>query len=141
MTHPPLPPREYLAQAPGSIFPVVSFLTSQPGSACLKLAATLAATPKEEYEEALALFEAYQQHLTSASPDASGYERDALKLAMSVHLFAPRIQSFYDYYAQTVVPGAMLANPGGFRDCPVWVHWNGAQFCDLPAFQAAFKPR
>ncbi len=134
--------REFLAQD-ATIFPVVSFLVSQPGSDCLKRTASLSATPKEEYEEALAFAAAYQQHIatpaTAASSDG-GYAQDTLKLSLSVHLLAPRIQSFYTYYAQTVVPAVTLDNPA-FQDCPVWIHWNGAQFCDLPAFQASFKPR
>jgi UDP-glucose:glycoprotein glucosyltransferase len=50
----------------------------------------------------------------------------SFKFALSLHAAAPRIETHYQYYATSVEPNMMAAQDAA---CPVWVHFNGKQYC------------
>ncbi|KAJ3281857.1 UDP-glucose:glycoprotein glucosyltransferase 2 [Borealophlyctis nickersoniae] len=52
-----------------------------------------------------------------------------LKLALSVHSNAPRVQAYYQFYEESVVP-TFESRGGEFNpDCESWVDWYGIQAC------------
>lgn len=57
----------------------------------------------------------------------------SLQFALSVHSAAPRIEAHYQYYDTTIEPSLMIAQDAA---CPVWVHFNGKQYCS-PALDRA----
>ena len=57
-----------------------------------------------------------------SSPDALS----SFQFALSIHSAAPRIEAHYQYYKQSVEPSLMVAQDAA---CPVWVHFNGKQYC------------
>jgi len=59
-------------------------------------------------------------HLTS--PEALS----SFQLAVSIHSAAPRIEAHYQYYNTSVESSLMIAQDAA---CPVWVHFNGKQYC------------
>ena len=63
-------------------------------------------------------------------------EPDALasfEFALSIHAAAPRIEAHYQYYDTSVESSLMVAQDAA---CPVWVHFEGKQFCS-PALDRA----
>ena len=63
-----------------------------------------------------------------SSPDALS----SFQFALSVHSAAPRIEAHYHYYDNSIEPSLNAAHgSGGAQDaaCPVWVHFNGKQYC------------
>ena len=50
----------------------------------------------------------------------------SFQLALSIHAAAPRIEAHYQYYNTSVEPSLMIAQDAA---CPVWVHFNGKQYC------------
>lgn len=50
----------------------------------------------------------------------------SLQFALSIHSAAPRIEAHYQYYDTTIEPSLMIAQDAA---CPVWVHFNGKQYC------------
>ena len=59
-------------------------------------------------------------HITN--PDALS----SFQFALSMHSAAPRIEAHYQYYNTSVEPSLMVAQDAA---CPVWVHFNGKQYC------------
>ncbi|KAL9019467.1 MAG: hypothetical protein Q9185_003258 [Variospora sp. 1 TL-2023] len=66
-------------------------------------------------------------HITS--PEALS----SLQFALSIHSAAPRIEAHYQYYAESIEPSLMVAQDAA---CPVWVHFDGKQYCS-PALERA----
>lgn len=50
----------------------------------------------------------------------------SFQFALSIHSAAPRIEAHYQYYDTSVEPNLMIAQDAA---CPVWVHFNGKQYC------------
>ena len=50
----------------------------------------------------------------------------SFQFALSIHSAAPRIEAHYQYYDTSVEPHLMVAQDAA---CPVWVHFNGKQYC------------
>ncbi|KAL8930293.1 MAG: hypothetical protein Q9172_000001, partial [Xanthocarpia lactea] len=57
----------------------------------------------------------------------------SLEFALSIHSAAPRIEAHYQYYTTSVEPSLMVAQDAA---CPVWVHFDGKQYCS-PALDRA----
>lgn len=57
----------------------------------------------------------------------------SLQFALSVHSAAPRIEAHYQYYRTSVESSMMVAQDAA---CPVWVHFDGKQYCS-PALDRA----
>ncbi len=83
-------------------------------------------TDQELYDTFLKLVED-DGHITS--PDALS----SFQFALSIHSAAPRIEAHYQYYDTSVEPSLMIAQDAA---CPVWVHFNGKQYCS-PALDRA----
>lgn len=66
-------------------------------------------------------------HITN--PDALS----SFQFALSIHSAAPRIEANYHYYDTSVEPSLMVAQDAA---CPVWVHFDGKQYCS-PALNRA----
>lgn len=59
-------------------------------------------------------------HITS--PEAIS----SLQFALTIRSAAPRIEAHYQYYDTSVEPSLMIAQDAA---CPVWVHFDGKQYC------------
>ena len=73
--------------------------------------------------------ELYTAFLQLLKQDGHITQEDGLssfKLALSIHSAAPRIEAHYQYYATTVENSLMKAQDAA---CPVWVHFDGKQYC------------
>ncbi|KAL9000818.1 MAG: hypothetical protein Q9169_000572, partial [Polycauliona sp. 2 TL-2023] len=57
----------------------------------------------------------------------------SFEFALSIHSAAPRIQAHYQYYSTSVETSLMVAQDAA---CPVWVHFDGKQYCS-PALDRA----
>ncbi|KAL8659141.1 MAG: hypothetical protein Q9226_000605 [Calogaya cf. arnoldii] len=57
----------------------------------------------------------------------------SLEFALSIHSAAPRIEAHYQYYSTSIEPSLMVAQDAA---CPVWVHFDGKQYCS-PALDRA----
>ena len=57
----------------------------------------------------------------------------SFQFALSIHSAAPRIEAHYHYYDTSVEPSLMIAQDAA---CPVWVHFEGKQYCS-PALDRA----
>lgn len=66
-----------------------------------------------------------------AALEQDGYLRgeealSSFRLALSIHSAAPRIEAHYQYYRTTIEPSMMAGQDAA---CPVWVHFDGKQYC------------
>ncbi len=80
--------------------------------------------------------ELYDTFLQVVQEDGHITEPDALssfQFALSIHSAAPRIEAHYQYYDTSIEPSLMVAQDAA---CPVWVHFNGKQYC-TPALDRA----
>ena len=78
----------------------------------------------------------YKAFLQLLHEDGHITDPDALssfQFALSIHSAAPRIEAHYQYYNTSVEPSLMVAQDAA---CPVWVHFNGKQYCS-PALERA----
>lgn len=57
----------------------------------------------------------------------------SLQFALSIHSAAPRIEAHYQYYETSVATSLMIAQDAA---CPVWVYFDGKQYCS-PALDRA----
>ncbi|KAL8928435.1 MAG: hypothetical protein Q9208_001668 [Pyrenodesmia sp. 3 TL-2023] len=57
----------------------------------------------------------------------------SLQFALSIHSAAPRIEAHFQFYNTAVEPSLMVAQDAA---CPVWVHFDGKQYCS-PALDRA----
>ncbi|KAL8760548.1 MAG: hypothetical protein Q9184_003275 [Pyrenodesmia sp. 2 TL-2023] len=57
----------------------------------------------------------------------------SLRFALSIHSAAPRIEAHFQFYNTAVEPSLMAAQDAA---CPVWVHFDGKQYCS-PALDRA----
>lgn len=57
----------------------------------------------------------------------------SFQFALSIHSSVPRVEAHYQYYETSVEPSLMVAQDAA---CPVWVHFNGKQYCS-PALDRA----
>lgn len=83
-------------------------------------------TDKELYDTFLKVLEE-DGHITNADALSS------FQFALSIHSAAPRIEAHYQYYDTSVEPSLMIAQDAA---CPVWVHFDGKQYCS-PALDRA----
>jgi UDP-glucose:glycoprotein glucosyltransferase len=69
---------------------------------------------------------------------ANPEELSSFQLALSIHSAAPRIEAHYQYYNTSIEPLLMVAQDAA---CPVWVHFDGKQYCSptLERAQQDFK--
>lgn len=73
--------------------------------------------------------ELYTRFLKLLQDDGHITDPDALssfQFALSIHSAAPRIEAHYQYYTTSVENSLMVAQDAA---CPVWVHFNGKQYC------------
>jgi UDP-glucose:glycoprotein glucosyltransferase len=78
----------------------------------------------------------YTAFLQLLQDDGHITDRDVLssfQWAFSMHSAAPRIEAQYQYYQTSIEPLLMVAQDAA---CPVWVHFNGKQYCS-PALERA----
>ena len=57
----------------------------------------------------------------------------SFQFALSIHSAAPRIEAHYHFYDTSIEPSLMIAQDAA---CPVWVHFDGKQYCS-PALDRA----
>ena len=60
----------------------------------------------------------------------------SFKFALSLHSAAPRIEAHFQYYNTSVQSRMMVAQDAA---CPVWVHFEGQQYCS-PTLERAQQP-
>ena len=80
--------------------------------------------------------ELYNSFLQVLQDDGHITDAEALssfQFALSIHSAAPRIEAHYHYYDTSVEPSLMIAQDAA---CPVWVHFDGKQYCS-PALDRA----
>lgn len=70
--------------------------------------------------------EAFVQLLQDDGHLMSPEALSSFQLALSIHAAAPRIEAHYQYYNTSVESSLMIAQDAA---CPVWVHFNGKQYC------------
>lgn len=78
----------------------------------------------------------YTRFLKLLQDDGHITDPDALssfQFALSIHSAAPRIEAHYQYYTTSVENSLMVAQDAA---CPVWVHFNGKQYCS-PSLERA----
>ncbi|KAA6411432.1 MAG: glycosyltransferase family 24 [Lasallia pustulata] len=83
----------------------------------------------------------YTRFLKLLQDDGHITDPDALssfQFALSIHSAAPRIEAHYQYYTTSVEQSLMVGQDAA---CPVWVHFNGKQYCSpsLERAQQDFK--
>ena len=84
------------------------------------------------YETDQQLYEAFLQVLQEDGHITSLETLSSFKFALSVRSAAPRIEAHYHYYDNSIAPLLNAAQgSGGAQDavCPVWVHFDGKQYC------------
>ena len=80
--------------------------------------------------------ELYSTFLQLLQDDGHITDPEALssfQFALSIHSAAPRIEAHHHYYDTSVEPSLMIAQDAA---CPVWVHFDGKQYCS-PALDRA----
>ena len=78
----------------------------------------------------------YTRFLKLLQDDGHITDPDALssfQFALSIHSAAPRIEAHYQYYTTSVEHSLMVAQEAA---CPVWVHFDGKQYCS-PSLERA----
>lgn len=81
------------------------------------------------FEEAISEKELYDRFLQVIHEDGHLRTPESLssfKLSLSTRSLAPRIQAHYQYYNTSVQQSMMRAQDAA---CPVWVHFEGKQYC------------
>ncbi|ETN42534.1 uncharacterized protein HMPREF1541_01691 [Cyphellophora europaea CBS 101466] len=109
------------AESPASYFPLLDRIAQRTFAE--------AQTEKELYERFIQVLQD-DGHFTDGESLAS------FKFALSLHEAAPRIEAHFQYYNATVQPHMMAAQDAV---CPVWVHFDGQQYCS-PALERAQQP-
>ena len=51
--------------------------------------------------------------------------RGSFELGLSLHVAAPKIEAYYQFYEKNVVPSLAAYDP----QCENWVYWHGKQIC------------
>ncbi|PCH03602.1 UDP-glucose:Glycoprotein Glucosyltransferase [Penicillium occitanis (nom. inval.)] len=72
------------------------------------------------------LYESFLQVLIQDKHLANKESLDSFKFALAIRSAAPRIQAHYQYYNTSVTSTLGTAQDAA---CPVWVHWDGKQYC------------
>ncbi|KAL9099734.1 MAG: hypothetical protein Q9163_004812 [Psora crenata] len=72
------------------------------------------------------LYNDFLQVLKDDGHIASDEFLSSFQFALSIHSAAPRIEAHYQYYDTSIAPSLMVAQDAA---CPVWVHFNGKQYC------------
>ena len=59
-----------------------------------------------------------------------------LKLVLATHAMAAKIQAYYHYYNEHVIP-SLAGNID--TSCSVWIHWGSKQYCsvNLPSLNSS----
>ena len=86
-----------------------------------------------DYTTDHALYIAFLQILHEDGHITDPNALSSFKFALSIHSAAPRIEAHYQYYNTSVEASLMVAQDAA---CPVWVHFNGKQFCS-PSLERA----
>ncbi|KAG1175838.1 hypothetical protein G6F70_003865 [Rhizopus microsporus] len=81
-------------------------------------------TPRKVYEEAV-----------KAAASLKEIDVDLLKLSLSLHEAAPRIEAYFQYYNQLVTANLTEYD----HQCDVWVHIGDKQICDLELLTDTIK--
>lgn len=79
------------------------------------------------------LYETFLQVIQDDGHITDSEVLSSFQFALSIHSAAPRIEAHYQYYDTSVEPNLMVAQDAA---CPVWVHFNGKQYCS-PALDRA----
>ena len=84
------------------------------------------------------LYAAFLQILQDDGHLLSADALSSFQLSLSVHAAAPRIEAHYQYYTTSVESSLMVAQDAA---CPLWVHFDGKQYCSptLERAQQDFK--
>ncbi|KAJ1656166.1 killer toxin resistant protein [Dispira simplex] len=91
-------------------------------------------TPRTLYEAALEFVR--KKHLLDTDSDVA-----LMKWALALHVAAPAVEAYYQYYRDTVVPDMTQTDPQFDNQCSVWVLYQNKQFCTREALQQALpKP-
>jgi len=98
-------------------FAVLDLLTSDEA-----LSASIPLADQATYESSLELLQSH------GLLDAPG-SRDALELALALHTTAPKIEAFYQFYADA------KANAVPDPDCASFVDWYGERICDAKSLK------
>lgn len=81
-------------------------------------------TPRKVYEEAV-----------KAAASLKEIDVDLLKLSLSLHEAAPRIEAYFQYYNQLATANLTEYD----HQCDVWVHIGNKQICDLELLTDTIK--
>ncbi|KAG0163854.1 hypothetical protein DFQ28_011083 [Apophysomyces sp. BC1034] len=85
-------------------------------------------SPKQIYQDALDV--AYHRgHVTTQR------SIDIVKLGLSLHVAAPRIEAYHQFYNQTIIPTIASYDTG----CPVWAQVDQIQICDVAHLEKHIK--
>lgn len=79
------------------------------------------------------LFETFLQVVQDDGHITDPEALSSFEFALSIHSAVPRVEAHYQYYETSVEPSLMVAQDAA---CPVWVHFNGKQYCS-PALDRA----
>ncbi|KAJ1967039.1 killer toxin resistant protein [Dispira parvispora] len=91
-------------------------------------------TPRSLYEAALEFVR--KEHLLDTDADVA-----LMKWALTLHVAAPAVEAYYQYYRDTVVSDMAQTDPEFDNECSVWVLYQNKQFCTRAALQQALpKP-
>ncbi|KAJ1918379.1 killer toxin resistant protein [Tieghemiomyces parasiticus] len=113
---------EYVASENRTAYlPLLAYLTAP---------AQLALPDEPLYERALAFIrkERMLPHATSTA---------VMSWGVALHVAAPAVEMFYQYYRETVVPELIAVNPAFDPTCPVWTAYNERQYCQLADLRQA----
>ncbi|KAJ1994999.1 killer toxin resistant protein [Dimargaris cristalligena] len=120
--------------APPLALEIAEYISTENRTAYLPLLDHLVATPTAPpqviYERALAFI--HQEHMLPGAPAQA-----LLEWAMALHIAAPAVQTFYQYYTGTVVPEMHRAESEFDPNCPVWVWYNLRQYCSWGSLRQA----
>lgn len=112
------------AENSSNYFPFLDDILSQFGNSAHQNHAAI-------YKGTLHLIES---HGYLSSPGAMS----SYNFALSMHSQAPKIEAYYQYYNETVVPS--LSASGSFDEtCNVWADWNGHQICSIDQLKSAIE--
>ena len=60
----------------------------------------------------------------------------SFELGLSLHVAAPKIEAYYQFYQTSVVPSL---GSGYQEGCSAWVYWRGRQICDTESLESTLK--
>ena len=72
------------------------------------------------------IYEAFVRLLHDDGHITSPEAMSSFKMALTLHTSAPKIEAQHQYYNYSIAPNMMAAQDAV---CPVWVHFDGKQYC------------